>query len=179
MIDREAFLSSVELSVFGDDLSTPQADGLRGLLDIWEGNSSTNLDQLAYALAVATRDTAGAMQPVSSEPGDMGVYGVTGKTYQARGFIAGASGLALYSRLSNICGRDLVSNPEALLEPVVAGYALFTGLERGVYTGVPLEVFINDTSTDFDRAWEAVYASEPAHPLANLAGLYRAALGAE
>lgn len=73
------------------------------------------------------------------------------------------TGRSNYRTLSDIVGVDLVSNPNAILEPVVSVTALLNGLKTGRWRGPKLSDFINWQKCDFVNARSIVNADVTAN----------------
>lgn len=175
-MDRAKFFAAVRSSLFGGSLSQAQVSGMTAILDEAQRRGSRTND-LAYALATTFHETARTMQPVreTMAKSDQQAIRILDRAYAA-GKMKGVSrpywrrdaegkswlgrGLVQlthrdnYAKTSAITGIDLVAAPDRAMEMPVAVKILFDGMEKGTFTGLGFNSFIDglDESDDLDRA---------------------------
>ncbi|MDK3020766.1 hypothetical protein [Pseudodonghicola flavimaris] len=166
-MDRSAFYAALrkrDSGIFGTALSQRQVDGLEALLDACAGLS---LHHAAHVLGESYHETGGGMFPVKEtvyrsskdlRPSDATVIGrleaawrkgklpwVRAPYWREGWFGRGVIQLTHadnYRRASALVGIDLVSHPEAALEPAISARIAAEGCATGLFTGRKL--------TDFD-----------------------------
>ena len=74
-------------------------------------------------------------------------YSFPDKIYFGRGLVQ-ITWYELYERLGKKLGLDLINYPEIALTPNVAAEIAVLGMRDGLFTGVSLEKYFNDTKTD-------------------------------
>ena len=74
-------------------------------------------------------------------------YSFPDKIYFGRGLVQ-ITWYELYERLGKKLGLDLINYPEIALTPNVAAEIAVLGMRDGLFTGVGLEKYINDSKTD-------------------------------
>lgn len=74
-------------------------------------------------------------------------YTTPDKLYYGRGFIQ-LTWYELYALFGKKIGIDLLANPDLALQPNVASEIAVLGMRDGLFTGVSLEKYFNDTKTD-------------------------------
>lgn len=74
-------------------------------------------------------------------------YTTPDKLYYGRGFVQ-LTWYEIYDKFGKILGVDLLNNPELALEPKVAAEIIVVGMMKGLFTGVRLENYFNDSKTD-------------------------------
>lgn len=157
MIDRAKFFAAIRTSLFGGKLTASQVAGMEGLLDAFQAAGDGRPTTLAYGLATAFHETARTMQPVRETLGTSDAQVVarldawaaksgrtsniywrrdpeTGQCYYGRGFVQ-LTWRDNYLASSADAGVDLVANPDAALDPEIAGRILFIGLLDGRWNG--------------------------------------------
>lgn len=150
--------------MFGDSLSARQVDGINGILRAFDDVGDGRVKTLAYALATARHETGGLMVPIKETvmpwhkdkfPSDATVIRrldrwaektgrtrniywrpdpKTGRAYFGRGHVQ-LTWKENYSRSSADAGVDLVTNPDAMLDPVISARVLILGLIDGRWNG--------------------------------------------
>ena len=179
MIDRVNFYAQAR-ALFGGTLTQPQVDGINAILDGWDCAPFGDLRWLAYILATTKHETANTMQPIREYGKGAGQpYGVpdpvTGQTYYGRGFVQ-LTWKDNYRRLGDKIGRDLVGNPDLALQMDVATDILLFGMALGLFTGVGLPKYFNDTTQDWINARRIVNGLDEAPKIAAYAQAFWVAL---
>ena len=152
--DRERFFRAVRELVFGGTLAQGQVDGINGILDAWEAKDEASDPRfVAYSLATAFWETAQTMQPIAEYGHGAGkVYGTpdpaTGLMYYGRGLVQ-LTWKANYAKMSEVCGIDLVGQPERAMEWPIAGKIMVEGMTRGMFTGRKLGDYFVGTRSDW------------------------------
>ena len=164
--DGHLFLKAVQRGIFGKPLTEAQRAGCVAFLERSQARGTRCPRALAYALATATWETGGALRPLEE---------TTGTPFRGRGFVC-ASGEDFYARASDLCGVDLVSEPERLLDPGTAADVLLAGLESGAFTGESISAYFGPDGIDWVGARRTVGDMTEAHRVAGLARAYWVAL---
>lgn len=182
MIDRAKFFTDAGvLALFRGDYSPRQAAGLNTILDEWQGRAGfTDLRWLAYMLATVFHETARTMQPIEEYGKGSGLaYGEpdpeTGQTYYGRGYVQ-LTWKANYAKMATLTGADLVGHPELALDPKIAALVMFEGMRSGLFTGVGLPRYFNDTTDDPVNARRVINGTDKAEMIADYHRAFLAAL---
>lgn len=151
-MDRAVFYRIVRERLFDGRLSQSQVDGMEAILNEWFRRVLADGRWLAYMLATTYHETARTMQPIAEYGKGRGhSYGVpdpvTGQTYYGRGFVQ-LTWKANYQRMSALVGVDLVHHPDKAMDLRFATMILFEGMKDGLFTGVGLPKYFNDTTDD-------------------------------
>lgn len=180
MINRKIFFDGIRQQPFGGKLSASQVAGCNAILDEFERRKRTDLRHLAYELATAKWETAHTMQPIT----EMGPRAyLQGKKYWpwiGRGYVQltwqrnyqtmtdrmRASGFRLSATSES---PDLIARPELALDPAVAAFVMFDGMENGVFTGKKLADYFNATKTDWLNARRIINGTDHAADIATIA----------
>ncbi len=126
--------------------------------------------QIAYVIATAEWETNHTLLPVEEaywmdqEYRDSLPYA----PYYGRGLIQ-LTWDYNYKTFSDITGADLLNYPEMALEYEFALFIMVYGLKYGIFTGVPLEEYINKDETDYYNARRCVNGTDNAETIANIA----------
>lgn len=177
MIDRDKFFGHVRASPFGGTLTQGQVDGCNAILDAWEARPDlTDRRWLAYMLATTKHETDSTMQPIEEYGKGRGMrYGVTvnGQVYYGRGYVQ-LTWATNYAKMAALTGADLVGHPELAIEPKIAALILFEGMKGGLFTGVGLPTYFNETTDDPVNARRIINGTDRAQ---DIAGIHAAFLG--
>jgi hypothetical protein len=140
---------------------------------------SANLtpQQSAYVLATVEHETAGTYAPIeewasgdayegradlgNTRPGD-------GRRFKGRG-ASQITGRRNYRVFGELLGIDLEGNPELALDEQVSDRILILGMTQGLFTGVKLSDYINDTVCDYYYARRIINGTDRAEHIAELA----------
>ena len=164
--DGRLFLKAVQQGIFGRPLTDAQRAACVALLERGQARDGMCPRALAYALATATWETGGALRPLEES---------AESPWRGRGFVC-ASGQDFYARVSDLCGIDLVNEPEKLLDPNTAADVLLAGLEAGAFTGEAISTYFGPEAIDWVGARRTVGDMDQAHRVAGLARAYWVAL---
>jgi len=184
-MNREAFFASVRSSLFGGKLTAQQVQGIEAILD---EAAKVALDPrwLAYMLATTFHETGQTMQPIRENGGQTyftRMYDVRGSRPSlakangnttpgdgARYFGRGLVQLTWknnYARFGKLLGIDLVSNPDLALQPKVAVEIMFTGMEKGLFTGKKLADYFDADTEDWVNARRIINGVDRANDIAD------------
>ena len=112
-------------------------------------------EDIAYILATAKHETAnvdtlteyasgdayeGRKDLSNNQPGD-------GRKFKGRGYVQ-ITGRGNYTKFSDITGKDLVNNPDLVLEPKLAAFITVYGMKNGSFTGRKLNDFAYNYAPD-------------------------------
>ena len=98
-------------------------------------------------------ETGGALRPLEE---------TAESPWRGRGFVC-ASGQDFYARASDLCGVDLVAEPDKLLDPTTAADVLLAGLEAGAFTGESISAYFGKDGIDWVGARRTVGDMDQAH----------------
>lgn len=174
--DRKAFFGAIRSSIFGGRMGRTQVAGCEAILDAWEARAGGgDPRRLAYMLATAFHETAATMQPVREtlaptdaaaaarlesawRRGRLGAVATPywradgeGRHWLGRGLVQ-LTHRENYEKMSRETGIDLVAAPERAMEPAVAVAILFTGMEKGLFTGRRLADYFTASRADWVNA---------------------------
>jgi len=175
--------------IFGGSLTQAQVNGIETILAASDG---LPIGHRAYLLATAKHETADTMQPITEYGGrkyfdkyDTGklakALGNTpeadgdGYRYRGRGYVQ-ITGRANYDKAGTKLGVDLLSNPDAALNPDIAARILVRGCTDGWFTGKKLADYLPD---DFRNARRVVNGTDKAELIAGYAIEFGKALATE
>lgn len=169
MINRKYFFDKVRANPFGGSMAQGQVDGCNAILDTWEARPDfTDLRWLAYMLATTKHETAHTMQPIEEYGKGRGQrYGVTvnGQVYYGRGYVQ-LTWATNYTKMAALTGADLVNHPELALDPKIAALIMFEGMKDGLFTGVGLPKYFNETVDDPVNARRVINGTDRAREIA-------------
>jgi len=175
-IDRDRFFVKARANPFGGTMKQSQVDGVNAILDGWE-KQFVNGDKrwLAYMLATAKWETNSSMQPVreayflGEKNGKAEAFRKTLRYYPFYG--RGLPQLTWednYRKMGDALGIDLVKNPDRALDPDIAVKIMFEGMTKGMFTGVGLSRYFNDTTDDPVNARRIVNGTDKAEEIAEI-----------
>lgn len=169
MINRKYFFDKVRANPFGGTLTQGQVDGCNAILDAWEARPDfTDLRWLAYMFATTKHETDSTMQPIEEYGKGRGrAYGVTvnGQVYYGRGYVQ-LTWATNYAKMAALTGADLVNHPELALDPKIAALIMFEGMKDGLFTGVGLPRYFNETVDDPVNARRIINGTDRAQEIA-------------
>jgi hypothetical protein len=175
-------------------LSAPMKAGLNHLFDSWEKFGDADANRLAFVLGTARRESTDTFEPVREAPrcgSDEGCrervigklladraaksakrarpnYALpdpNGQRFYGRGFVQ----LTLrenYQKTSARLGLDLVSAPDKVLDPDIAGEILIRSMLEGWYgSKKPLSAYIDRDKVDWINARNNVNPHSPNKPI--------------
>lgn len=166
-VDRAKFFAALAPTPLPRPRKPSQVKTLDAILDEAEKRKITDLRWLADMMGTALGETGANLAPVregfKATDAEARAYVkrrgyryaiiINGHCYYGRGLVQ-ATWLDNYKKLTAIAREqghdvDFVNNPDLLLKPEWAVWAMFEGMIRGTYTGKMLAHFYNDQVTDF------------------------------
>jgi predicted chitinase len=133
-----------------------------------------SVPKLAYVLATVEHETNGTYQPVVESywlknPDQYNkVHHSDYYPYYGRGYVQ-LTWKKNYKFFGELLGKDLVSNPNLVLDPKIAAFILVFGMIHGSFTGKKLSDYINTSTTDFISARRIINGTDKAEKIARLA----------
>lgn len=155
-------------------LNPPALSGLIQLLNFIETDADINdVRWKAYMLATVRHECAGEWAPVREYGlGRNRPYGepINGKVYYGRGYVQ-LTWIKNYSHIGAAIGygMDLVNDPDLVLKPNIAYAIMSYGMQKGLFTGVGLKNFINDSGCDYVSARKIINGTDQAQKIADYA----------
>jgi putative chitinase len=195
MINRQFFFDRVRLYLFQGSLKQGQVSGIEGILNEWEnGNAKRDDRWLAYMLATVHHETDRTFKPIreygnnayftkmyditGNRPATAAKNGNTkpgdGPLYCGRGFVQ-LTWKNNYRAMSNVCGVDLVKDPDRAMELPIATKILFHGMTRGTFTGRKLSDYFSPTKDNWVDARRIINGIDKANAIAAYGKQYYAA----
>ena len=180
--DRKKFFDGLR-KFAGGRLSENQVKGAEAILNEWESrHPHGDTRQLAYILATAWHETGGRLEPVRETFAKSDAEAIrrlrnrryarvdpsTGKAYFGRGFVQ-LTWKRNYERMSKIVGKDLVNNPDLVLDLETSSVVLIEGMLRGLFTGKALGDYVNHVKKDYVNARRVVNGLDRAKKIAKYA----------
>ena len=143
-----------------------------------------DIRQLSYVLATTQHETAnftslyeyGGSDPMTYFKKYDGILGNRENTndwydYRGRGFVH-ITGRENYDKMGKIFGIDLLNNPDLAADPKIAAKIAVHGMVNGRFTGVGLDKYINDTTTDYAGARAIINGTDQKDLIAGYAKTY-------
>lgn len=143
-------------------LTQIQIDSTHAILHACTQYGVTDQRQVAYVLATAYHEARlkpiveiglglthdyGKKLKMGDGPGKRIPYIAPDKLYYGRGFVQ-LTWYENYQSFSKVLGIDLLNRPEMALQPDYAAEIIVIGMKRGMFTGVGLSRYFNDTLAD-------------------------------
>jgi putative chitinase len=163
--NSEVFFDAVRQHPFNGKLSQGQVDGMNFILRgfrkkyipttnilVVAGNvvfaiSDIHRRWLAYCLATTFHETAYTMTPVTEYGSQSYLQGKDYYPYIGRGYVQ-LTWEENYEKCQNAYGEPFLTDPDLALQPDLAAEIMFDGMEHGIFTGVGLPDYFNDTTND-------------------------------
>ena len=179
-MNRKAFYDHIRKVMFSGIMSGKQVEGIEAILNEWEKRGLTDKRWLAYMLATTFHETARTMQPIEEYGRGKGrKYGIpdinTGKTYYGRGFVQ-LTWLSNYQTFERLLKQPLTTQPELALDLKISTEILFTGMEKGLFTGKRLSDYFNADKEDWIHARRIINGMDCAETIASYANKFYTAL---
>jgi hypothetical protein len=183
---RSSSARDVFFTRYKAELGPLPADGERVLTQLFEfieqDKELQNIPQVAYVLATIRHETGNAFRPITETGSGMAYEGRAdlgnvqpgdGPRFRGRGYIL-LTGRTNYRQFNTALGlegtdKDLVANPEAALDPLIAYRIASIGMLRGSFTGRRLGYFVNEQQKDYIKARRVVNGSDQAEAIASAA----------
>jgi len=167
-MDRKIFYEKIKDSLFGGKLLQSQVDGIEAILEQCEKQAVTDLRHIAYILGTIFHEVGGTMRPIEEiGKGKNRTYGhrvwYSGKPYTDIKTIFYGRGLTqntwrdIYAKLTKAAQKqgydwNFEDNPELLLLILPSAWASVYAMKTGLYTGVSLSRYFNNTTEDYINA---------------------------
>lgn len=158
-MDKKEFYKTVTRK-FGP-LKQSQIDGFENIIN---EAIKRKLDKrwLAYALATTWHETARTMQPITEYGSQKYLRSKKYWPYIGRGYVQ-------LTWKVNYEKYGIADTPEKALDPQVAVFILFDGMEKGVFTGKKFSDYFNDRITDWVGARRIINGTDRAKLIADYA----------
>ena len=162
-VDKMKKLTSEELEAF-----------VTALIKECQENQLSCRRQIAYILATVEWETAKTFQPVVESYWEKNPANYNKIThpeyypYYGRGYVQ-LTWKQNYKKFSDIVGKDLVKNPDLVLNPEIALKILVYGFKHGSFSGAKLENYITKNSCDYKHARKCINGNDKACDIASLA----------
>jgi len=180
VINRKKFFDGIRQQPFDGKLNANQVAGCNGILDEFERRQRTDMRHLAYMLATAKWETAHTMQPITERGSQSYLRGKKYWPWIGRGYVqlTWERNYKAMTQLLNAAGFDvsLTINPDLALDPKIAAFVMFEGMERGTFTGKKLSDYFNDAKTDWLNARRIINGTDRAAEIAAIAKAFFADL---
>jgi putative chitinase len=142
-------------------LDGEQQNSLREIVGAFERYGDGDYRKLLYILCVAWHESR--LRPIREIRAKEGseVWAIQNKYWNTGYFGRGYVQLTWqdnYRKMGNEIGVDLVSNPDAALQPNVAARIMVVGMMKGMFTGKKLADYINANQQDYYNARRTVGA---------------------
>lgn len=191
MTNKTKFFDSIRKSIFVK-LSQSQVDGMNFILDECKAACISDMRWVAYMLATAYHETAATMQPIREYNRGKGYdygkklkmsrvpYTSPDRIYYGRGYVQ-LTWYENYQLMSRLIGVDLLNNPDLALDKKIAARIMIEGMTKGSssfgdFTGKCLEMYFNDTLTDWNNARRIINGTDKAELIAGYAKKFYSAL---
>lgn len=133
-------------------LSQPQVDTVNAILTSCDKHNVTDPRQIAYIIATGIHECGLKPIPENLSSREGRPYNnpdpETGQIYYGRGIVQ-LTWKGNYKEFSDILGIDLVNDPDKALDIPIAAEIAVIGMSRGLFTGVGLNRYFNDTISDW------------------------------
>lgn len=194
-MNKTSFYKIIRAELFGGSLSQSQVSGIENLLKSFDDSCITDTRWKAYMLATAYHETAKTMQPIEEYGKGKGrpygsklkmsrtPYSTPDKIYYGRGYVQ-LTWYENYEKMGKLLNIDLLNHPELALEPDTAAKIMIEGMTKGEsltgdFTGVSLEKYFTETSTDWVNARRIINGLDSADKIAWEAKQFFTALNQE
>lgn len=186
MINRPAFYASIRASLF-NTLKQSQVYGIDAVLNEWEAQGLTDLRWLAYMLATTYHETARTMQAIEEYGKGKGraygrkikmdrtTYDKPDQLYYGRGLVQ-LTWYENYKHFGDLLNIDLLNKPSLALDLKTAIDIMFLGMKTGLFTGIGLPKYFNDTTEDYIGARKIINGKDKAELIAGYAHKFLAGL---
>ena len=179
-MNRSDFFIQIRKSLFVSSLLQTQVDGITAILDEAE-KRKTPLSHLAYIFATTYHETAKTMQPIAEYGKGRGhAYGNKGKHGQpqyGRGFVQ-LTWDVNYEKADKELGLNgaLLKDFNLALDPKIATQIMFSGMEKGWFTGRKLSDYLDGPLPDYGSARRIINGMDKSNLISGYASDFAAAL---
>ena len=161
MIDRKSFYDKLKTTGLFNKLTELQVQGMEAVFDEWEANTYTDIRWLAYELATIKHETANTMQPVREKGGEKYLKSKPYYPYVGNDLLQ-TTWLENYKKVKKFTGVDVVTNPLLIADLKVSAKVALYFMVNGLYTGVGLKKYFNDTKADKINARKIINGTDKA-----------------
>lgn len=168
MPGTKEFYDTIRDTIFKGHISQSQVDGIETILKATADAGITDQRKVAYMLGTVYHECAGTMQPVNENgkgkghpygekfkmgagPGHRVPYTAPDQLYYGRGFVQ-LTWYENYEAIGKHLNVDLLNHPELALQPDIAAKIMIDGMTKGMFTGVGLGKYFDDTHADWINA---------------------------
>jgi hypothetical protein len=133
-------------------------------------------EQIAYVLATAYWETARTMKPVVEAfwlSEDWRMRNLRYYPWHGRGYVQ-LTWQDNYEKAGDKLGLDLTTDPDVVMQPMIAAQILVTGMMEGWFTGKALPDYVGKGKKDYLGARRVVNGTDKARAIAELAKEYEA-----
>jgi len=175
--NKEIYFNSVRASLFGGSMSQQQVMGQNFILREWRKRYDFGGDHrwLSYQFATTFKETGRTMWPIMEYGSQSYLTGKPYYPYIGRGFVQ-LTWEENYATMSPIVEEDLVEFPDLALSPDIAAIVMHEGMRDGLFTGVALGDFFNDTVDDPVNARKIINGLDCAEEIAGYHAHFLAAI---
>jgi len=184
MPDTKEFYVEIR-PLFGGRLTQSQVDGIQAILKATTDAGITDDRKTAYILATVFHETAKTMQPIAEfgkgaghdygkklkmggGPGKRIPYTTPDELYYGRGYVQ-LTWYENYEIMGKLLHIDLLNDPDLALQPAIAAAILIKGMTKGSFTGVGLDKYFTNDSTDWVNARKIINGLDMAKTIAGYA----------
>lgn len=185
-MNNSIFFTQIRTSLF-KKLTTLQVEGMEAIIDYWQTKDLYDNRKIAYILATVYHETAATMQPIeeygkgrnkpygkrlkmSRKP-----YADTENIFYGRGFVQ-LTWYENYEKAGKLLNRDLISEPELMLEVKYSAQVAIEGMLSGMFTGKKLSDYFNSRQTAPVQARRIINGTDKADKITNYYKLFLAAI---
>lgn len=185
-MDKTTFFSKIREYLF-KSFSQGQVDGLDAFLDYWRGLGINDKRQLAYILATVYHETATTMQPIEEYGKGKGKpyakrikmnrkpYTNTENIFYGRGHVQ-LTWYENYQKAGKLLGKDLINNPELMLDLSDSVTVACQGMLTGLFTGKKLSNYFTPKLSDPRNARRIINGLDCSDKIVTYYKLFYAAL---
>jgi putative chitinase len=170
-ITNEQFLDDLGAAL-GRPLSDVQRESVAAILQAVDEYGIEDPKKVAYVLGTCWHESRfKPIQEIRAKPGSpiwkmQNRYWPSG--FFGRGFVQ-LTWRRNYAKFSELVGVDLVKEPDKALDILIGAKILVVGMAKGMFTGVSLKTFFNETKEDWFNARKIVNGTFHADKVANAA----------
>ncbi len=167
MIDRLHFYKTYR-EKFGK-LKQEQVNGLNFLLQKLDDSKVFSLaNEYAYILSTVKHETADTYKPITEYGSQKYLTSKPYYPYIGRGYVQ-LTWKINYKIFEDILNVPLVKNPDLAKDPETAWQVLEIGMSKGLFTGVKLSKYVNESVTDYKNARRVINGTDQSNLLMHYA----------